>query len=106
MSESYTEDGVDPGLAPYSRNGSVTPASAAIGQPATSSASNMAQQARDAVSNAASSAYGVAGQGWGMVSERGGRAADQLDRFVREQPVLALMVTGVLCLLGLLLDRR
>jgi ElaB/YqjD/DUF883 family membrane-anchored ribosome-binding protein len=67
----------------------------------------MAQQARDAVSNAASAAYSSAAQARDMVSERGGRAADQVRQFVRAQPVLALMMTGVLGLtLGLLLGRR
>jgi ElaB/YqjD/DUF883 family membrane-anchored ribosome-binding protein len=42
-----------------------------------------------------------------MVSERGDQAADRLGQFVREQPVLALMLTGVVCLtLGVLLGRR
>jgi ElaB/YqjD/DUF883 family membrane-anchored ribosome-binding protein len=110
MSESYTEGGAGPALAAHSKDGSVpgqTPASEAIGRPASSSASNMAPQARDAVSNAASAAYSSAAQARDMVSERGGRAADQVGQFVREQPVLALMMTGVLGLtLGLLLGRR
>ena len=110
MSESYTEGGAGPALAAHSKDGSVpgqTPASEAIGRPASSSASNMAQQARDAVSNAAASANGVLGQARDMVSERGGQAADQLGQFVRAQPVLALMVTGLLCLtLGVFLGRR
>ena len=105
MSENYTEGGAGPSLAAHSKDGSIrgqTPASEATGQPATPS--NMA---RDAVSNAAASANGVLGQARDMVSERGGQAADQLGQFVREQPVLALMATGALCLtLGLLLGRR
>jgi ElaB/YqjD/DUF883 family membrane-anchored ribosome-binding protein len=67
----------------------------------------MAQQTLDAASNAASSAYSFAGQARDMVSERGDQAADRLGQFVREQPVLALMLTGVVCLtLGVLLGRR
>jgi len=110
MSESYTEGGAGPALAAHSKDGSVpgqTPASEAIGQPASSFASDMSQHARDAVSNAASSAYSAAGRARDMVSERGGQAADQLGQFVREQPVLALTATAVLCLtLGVLLGRR
>jgi ElaB/YqjD/DUF883 family membrane-anchored ribosome-binding protein len=78
------------------------PGSEATGQPATPS--NMA---RDSVSNAAASANRVVGQARDTVSERGGQAADRLDQFVREQPVLALVVTGILCLtLGVFLGRR
>ena len=105
MSESYTEGGAGPSLAAHSKDGSIrgqTPASEAIGQSATPS-----NVASDAVSNAAASANGVIGQARHMVSERGGQAADQLGHFVREQPVLALLMTGALCLtLGLLLGRR
>ena len=110
MSESYTEGGAGPALAAHSKDGSVrgqTAASEATGQPATPSASSMAQQTRDAVSNAASAAYSSAAQAQDVISKRGGQAADQVGQFVREQPVLALMMTGVLCLtLGLLLGRR
>ena len=110
MSENYTEGGAGPSLAAHSKDGSTrgqTPASEATGQPATPSAGNMGQQARDAVSNAAASANGVLGQARDMVSERGGQAADQLGQFVRAQPVLALMVRGLLCLtLGVFLGRR
>jgi ElaB/YqjD/DUF883 family membrane-anchored ribosome-binding protein len=67
----------------------------------------MAQQARDAASNAASAAYSSAAQAQDVISKRGGQAADQVSQFVREQPVLALMMTGVFCVtLGLLLGRR
>jgi ElaB/YqjD/DUF883 family membrane-anchored ribosome-binding protein len=63
--------------------------------------------ARDAVSNAAASANGVVGQARDVITERGAQAADHLDRFVREQPVLTLAVTGILCLtLGVFLGRR
>jgi ElaB/YqjD/DUF883 family membrane-anchored ribosome-binding protein len=105
MSENYTEGGAGPSLAAHSKDGSIrgqTPASEATGQPATPS--NMA---RDAVSNAAASANRVLGQAGDMVSARGGQAADRLDQFVREQPVLALVVTGIVCLtLGVFLGRR
>jgi len=110
MSESYTEGGAGPALAAHSKDGSVrgqTATSEATGQSATPSASSMAQQARDAVSNAASAAYSSAAQAQDVISKRGNQAADQVSQFVREQPVLALMMTGVLCLtLGLLLGRR
>jgi hypothetical protein len=49
----------------------------------------MAQQARDAASNAASAAYSSAAQAQDVISKRGGQAADQVGQFVREQPVLA-----------------
>jgi ElaB/YqjD/DUF883 family membrane-anchored ribosome-binding protein len=108
MSESYTEGGAGPALAAHSKDGSVpgpTPASEATDKAAPASA--MAHQAYDAVSNAASSAYSIAGRARDTVSDKGGRAADQLGQFVREQPVLALLMTGALCFaLGLLLGRR
>jgi len=110
MSESYTEGGAGPALAAHSKDGSVpgqTPASEAIGRPASSFASDVSQHTRAAVNHAASSAYGAAGRARDMVSERGGQAADQLGQFVREQPMLALTVTGAVCLLlGVLLGRR
>jgi ElaB/YqjD/DUF883 family membrane-anchored ribosome-binding protein len=105
MSESYTEGGAGPSLAAHSKDGSIrgqTPASEATGQPATPS-----NVASDAVSKAAASANGVLGQARDVITERGGQAADRLDQFVREQPVLALVVTGILCLtLGVFLGRR
>jgi ElaB/YqjD/DUF883 family membrane-anchored ribosome-binding protein len=110
MSESYTEGGAGPALAAHSKDGSIrgqTAASEATSRPATPSASSMAKQSRDAVSNAASAAYHSAGQARDMVSDRGGQAADQLGQFVREQPVFALAIAGFLCLtLGILLGRR
>ena len=110
MSESYNEGGAGPALAAHSKDGSArgqTAASEATGSSCRGSASTMAGQTRDSISNAASSAYNAAGQAREMLAERGGQAADQLGQFVRDQPVFTLMVTGLLCLmLGILLGRR
>lgn len=41
------------------------------------------------------------------ISEQGGRAADQVAEFIREQPLVALAIMGAACLtLGFLLARH
>jgi ElaB/YqjD/DUF883 family membrane-anchored ribosome-binding protein len=51
-----------------------------------------------------SDAAGRAGQ---TLSEQGSRAADQSAALVREQPFMALALTGAACLIiGILLGRR
>ena len=110
MSESNPVGGAGPALAAHSKDGSApgqTAAAEATGTSAGGSASTAAGHARDSISNAASSAYEAADQALDMLSERGGRAGDQLGQFIHDQPVFTLMVTGLLCLmLGILLGRR
>ena len=107
------EGGAGPALAAHSKDGatpSSNPASEATGNEArgTSDAgasvadrvSNLSAQARDAAGQMASS---VADTARG-VAEQGGRAADQL---IREQPILALAIAGLVGVLaGVLLSRR
>ena len=108
------ESGAGPALAAHSKDGSTagpSPASSktgsAAGDDANSASSNLSGQARDAAGRAAASASEAVGGASQRLSGQGGRATDQLAQFVREQPVTALVTTGVVCLaLGVLLGRR
>ena len=56
---------------------------------------------------AASTVSDAAGSAGQRLSGQSSRAADQAADFVREQPIVALLATGAICLvLGLLLARR
>src|SRR5579875_290323 len=64
-------------------------------------------QAREAAGRMASSVSETATSATQQVAEQGGRTAEQVASFVREQPIAALVVTGAVCFaLGLLLGRR
>ena len=120
MDEKQIEGGAGPALAAHSKDGSApgpTSASSATGNtneksdsatPDVSDTVNrLSGQARDAASRVASSVADAADSAGKRLSEQSGRAAEQTAEFVREQPVIALVVTGTVCLLlGLLLGQR
>jgi ElaB/YqjD/DUF883 family membrane-anchored ribosome-binding protein len=116
MAEDQIPGGAGPALAAHSKDGSAhrpTPMSSATGtqdgraDPVPKTASRLSEQAREAAGRITSSVYDGAGAAHQSLSGQGGRAADQAAEFVREQPVVALAVTGAICLaLGLLLGRR
>ena len=111
------ESGAGPALAAHSKDGSTAgpgPAPSKTGSAAGDGAnsasetlSHLSGQARDAAGRAAASASEAVGGASPRLSEHGGRSTDQVAQFVREQPVTALVTTGVVCLaLGVLLGRR
>jgi ElaB/YqjD/DUF883 family membrane-anchored ribosome-binding protein len=116
MAEDQIPGGAGPALAAHSKDGSAhrpTPMSSATGtqdgraDPVPKTASRLSEQAREAAGRITSSVYDGAGAAHQSLSGQGGRAVDQAAEFVREQPVVALAVTGAICLvLGLLLGRR
>lgn len=63
--------------------------------------------ASDAAGRVATSVSGAAVNARRAVSGQAGRASDQVVEFVREQPFIALALTGLACFtLGILLGRR
>lgn len=115
MSEEQTKGGAGPALAAHSKDGSapgLTPASSATGgetaQPgSTSGVSGLADQARDVAGQFGASATEAVTKVRQGLSDGGGRAADQTSAFVRDQPLMALALTGAACLaIGILLGRR
>jgi ElaB/YqjD/DUF883 family membrane-anchored ribosome-binding protein len=119
MSENV-KGGAGPAVAAHSKDASATgstPASSATGAanrgavdsaPGTSEAvRELSQQARDAAGRAASSVSDAADSASQLLSGQGARVAHQAASFVREQPLVALVSTGAICLvLGILLGRR
>ncbi|MGE0224899.1 MAG: hypothetical protein AB7F35_12675 [Acetobacteraceae bacterium] len=118
----HSKDGAAPGQTPAS-NATATehPSSGAAAAGSSSSAASHSQsaagttdgmggmmgQAKDAAGRVGESIAGTAEWARQGVSHQGGRAADQIGTFVREQPFTALAITGVVCLaLGALLGRR
>jgi ElaB/YqjD/DUF883 family membrane-anchored ribosome-binding protein len=64
-------------------------------------------RARDAAGQMGSSVSAAARSASQRLAGQGGRAVDQTGAFVRAQPVLAIAITGLVCLLvGVLLGRR
>ncbi len=116
MDENQIKGGSGPALAAHSKDASVpgaTSASSATGNDASGSSSaseavtHLSGQAREAAGRMGASVSDAAGRARQTLSEQGSRAADQGSALVREQPFVALAVTGVVCLvIGILLGRR
>lgn len=121
MSDNPIDGGAGPALAAHSKDASATgsaAASAAQGNNdgastagaapgVTEKVSRLSEQASEAAGRAASWASTSAGNARQALSGQGSRVADQATEFVREQPMVAIAVTGLVCLaLGVLLGRR
>ena len=116
MNENQIKGGSGPALAAHSKDASTpgpTSASSATGDDASGMSrigevvSNVSGQAREAANRVGASVSDATGRARQTLSEQSGRAADQGSAFVREQPLLALALTGTVCLLvGILLGRR
>ncbi len=115
MDEKHFSGGAGPAIAAHSKDGATpgpTPAASATGNNGeagrnSETASGLADQARDGVARVKSSVRDVAGSARETLSGQGGRSAEQAAEFIREQPFVALAVTGALCVaFGLLLGRR
>lgn len=116
MDENQIPGGAGPALAAHSKDGSApgpTPASSTTGDSGgregggAETVSRLSAQAQDAAGRAASAVSGAAESARRNSSEQGGQAVDQMSTFVRDQPIAALAITGVLGLaLGVLLARR
>jgi ElaB/YqjD/DUF883 family membrane-anchored ribosome-binding protein len=111
-----TEGGAGPAIAAHSKDASApgatsassTPESAPAGPSSVSDTiSGVAGQAREAAGRLGASVTDAAATASQSLADKGGRAADQTATFVREQPIVALAVTGAVCLaIGILLGRR
>jgi len=116
MDENQVIGGSGPALAAHSKDASApgaTAASSATGNAAGASSSardtvnKLSGQAREAASQMGASVSDAAGWARQNLSEQGSRAADQGSALVREQPFVALALTGAVCLIiGILLGRR
>ncbi len=116
MDESQVVGGAGPALAAHSKDASAhgaTQASRATGNDVRTSSSvsddgtRISGEVREAAGQVGSSALDPARSARKSLSEPGGHAAERAVEFVREQPFVALAVTGAACLaLGILLGRR
>jgi ElaB/YqjD/DUF883 family membrane-anchored ribosome-binding protein len=115
MDENRNDGGAGPALAAHSKDAAApgpNPASNKTGSSEPSggvseTVSRLSEQAREAAGRLGSSVSEAAGSARQTLSEQGGRAVNQAGVFVREQPLMALAVTGVVCLaMGILLGRR
>jgi ElaB/YqjD/DUF883 family membrane-anchored ribosome-binding protein len=116
MDENQVKGGSGPALAAHSKDASTpgaTAASSATGNPAggatsaTETVTNMSGQAREAAGRVGASVSDAAGRARQNLSEQGSRVADQGSALVRDQPFVALALTGVVCLMiGMLIGRR
>ena len=116
MDENQVKGGSGPALAAHSKDASApgtTSASSATGNDARGSSSaretvsSVSGQAREAAGRMGASVSDAAGRAGQTLSEQGSRAADQSAALVREQPFMALALTGAACLIiGILLGRR
>jgi ElaB/YqjD/DUF883 family membrane-anchored ribosome-binding protein len=115
MDENQTPGGAGPALAAHSKDGSVpgpTRASGATGDNGdragvADTVSRLSGQAREAAGRASSSISGAAGSARQTISDQGGQAVDQVSTFVRDQPLAALAITGMIGLaLGVMLARH
>lgn len=116
MDENQVKGGSGPALAAHSKDASApgtTSASSATGNDARGSSSagetvsSLSGQAREAAGRMGASVSDAAGRAGQTLSEQGSRAADQSAALVREQPFMALALTGAACLIiGILLGRR
>ncbi len=116
MDESKNPGGAGPALAAHSKDGSVpgpTSASSTTGDNGdraggvADTVGRLSGQAREAAGRASSSISGAAGSTRQTISDQGGQAVDQVSTFVRDQPLAALAITGIIGLaLGVMLARR
>jgi ElaB/YqjD/DUF883 family membrane-anchored ribosome-binding protein len=116
MDENQVQGGSGPALAAHSKDASTpgpTSASSATGNDASASGSagetvtRLSGQAREAAERMGASVSDAAGRARQGLSEQGSRAANQGSALVREQPFVALALTGAVCLMiGILLGRR
>jgi ElaB/YqjD/DUF883 family membrane-anchored ribosome-binding protein len=116
MDEKQLPGSAGPALAAHSKDGSApgpTRASTATGEDGggtsadTDTVSKISGQAREAAGRAASSISETVSSVRQNISGQGGQSVDQISAFVRDQPIAALAITGVLGLLmGVLLSRR
>lgn len=73
----------------------------------TESHADMAHEARERIERMTNTVRDAAGAARETVVTQGGRAMEQTGRVVREQPLMALAVTGLVCLaVGAMLGRR
>lgn len=115
MTEEEARGGAGAALAAHSKDGSATgatPASKASGNKWESNGmsetvTRLAEQAQDGIERSAKVARDAAGSAADTLSKQGGRAVDDATHFVRDQPLLAMVATGIVGLiLGALLARR
>lgn len=115
MDENQISGGAGPALAAHSKDASApgqTPAASATGNQGeagrySDTVRGLADRARDGVERVKASGRDAAGSAREALSGQGGRAVEQAEEFVREQPLAALAITGAICLaLGVLLGRR
>jgi ElaB/YqjD/DUF883 family membrane-anchored ribosome-binding protein len=116
MDENQVQGGSGPALAAHSKDASTpgqTPASSAKGNDGHAAGSagetvnRVSEQAREAAARMSASVSDVAGRARQGLSEQGSWAANQGSALVREQPFVALALTGAVCLMiGILLGRR
>jgi ElaB/YqjD/DUF883 family membrane-anchored ribosome-binding protein len=115
MTEDETRGGAGAALAAHSKDGSATgstPASKATGNKWESNGmsdtvTRIAEQAQDGIERTAKAARHAGENAADTLSKEGGRAVDDATHFVRDQPLLAMVATGVVGLiLGALLARR
>ena len=116
MNENQVKGGSGPALAAHSKDASApgaTSASSATGNTAggpsiaSETVSSLHRQAGEAAGRIGASVSNAAGWARQSLSEQGNRVADQGSALVREQPFVALALTGAVCLvIGILLGRR
>lgn len=115
MTENDNPGGAGAALAAHSKDGSATgstPAPSATGKTweqtdMSDRVSRLAEQAQDGVERTAKVMRNAAGDAADILVKQGDRAVDGATHFVRDQPVLAMLATGLVGLvLGTLLARR
>jgi ElaB/YqjD/DUF883 family membrane-anchored ribosome-binding protein len=115
MDENQPMGGAGPALAAHSKDGAAagqTPASNTLGSQAHGSGvsetvTRLSGQARDAAARVGASVSEAAQSARQSISGQSERAVEQTTEFVRQQPFVAMAITGVACFaLGVLLGRR
>ena len=115
MNENVVRGGAGPALAAHSKDGSAagqTPASSATGNNGdthglSDDLNRLSEKARAGAERVTASVREAAGHAGETLSRQGGRAVDEATHFVRDQPLVAVAVTGAICFaLGVLLARR
>ena len=111
MAENDYRGGAAPALAAHSKDASTpgqTPASSAKPSPQPGGAEpDVMGKLSDAANDAIRTVNDTATKMKDAASEYGGRAAEQASDYVQKQPLFALAVTGIACLMiGAILGRR